>query len=553
VQKPPLNYEPKTVPTDEQAKWLAETWADPIHFVAWDCGTGKTKFLIDTAAAQFEAGMIDALVVIAPDGVHANFVLVELMKHLPDRLREKTESYIFNSKGSTTKREQQNMNALLARKGFVIIAMPYDGLTTKAGTTFLRNFVETRRKRFLIAADESHRIKTESAERTKRAVAVSSYASAKRTLSGTPMTNAPWDYYSQVFFLDRGFWVRNGIPNFEAFKVRFGVWDKGLHANVHEGLANSVKMRTRKGRSMCADPECPARLKGCSDAMHRDMNYQVPGFFMRPDGKVLREYPVLDKYRDLEVLKDMLAPILSRVTKDSLGLPEKMPARPHYFTMGPENRKAYDALAEQSIAFIEGNMVSPRLAITLMLRLQQVAAGFVPLDVDLSSMMLEDPVHVFKDNGRLHQLEELVDGSSAPIIIWSHYRRCLDMICGMLQDNGRSFVRYDGTTAPDKRPGIIKAYSAGDIEFFVSNQQVGGEGVDLTASSSTIYYTNSHKLSERLQTEDRTHRKGQHRSCDYTDIIAADTVETPLVTGLQAKLDTASVITGDKLRELIRQ
>ena len=46
-------------------------------------GTGKTKVIIDTAAYLYNIGRIRTLVVVAPRGVHYNW-LDELERHMPD-------------------------------------------------------------------------------------------------------------------------------------------------------------------------------------------------------------------------------------------------------------------------------------------------------------------------------------------------------------------------------------------------------------------------------------------------------------------------------------
>lgn len=69
------------------------------------------------------------------------------------------------------------------------------------------------------------------------------------------------------------------------------------------------------------------------------------------------------------------------------------------------------------------------------------------------------------------------------------------------------------------------------------------------AATTVIYYNNSYKLTDRLQSEDRAHRIGQAHPVNYIDLIAEDTIDEDVVTALIEKKDVARVIMGDKDKE----
>lgn len=66
-----------------------------------------------------------------------------------------------------------------------------------------------------------------------------------------------------------------------------------------------------------------------------------------------------------------------------------------------------------------------------------------------------------------------------------------------------------------------------------------------------IYYSNTFKLAERLQSEDRPHRIGQTKTVLYIDLVCPDTIDERIVKALRDKMDVASTITGDTFREWI--
>jgi SNF2 family DNA or RNA helicase len=54
-----------------------------------------------------------------------------------------------------------------------------------------------------------------------------------------------------------------------------------------------------------------------------------------------------------------------------------------------------------------------------------------------------------------------------------------------------------------------------------------------------------------LQSEDRAHRIGQKKSVTYIDLIAEKTIDEKIVKALRKKIDIASQIMGEELKDWI--
>ncbi len=54
-----------------------------------------------------------------------------------------------------------------------------------------------------------------------------------------------------------------------------------------------------------------------------------------------------------------------------------------------------------------------------------------------------------------------------------------------------------------------------------------------------------------MQSEDRAHRIGQKEKVTYIDIIAEETVDTKIVKSLRKKINIASQVMGEELKEWI--
>ena len=66
-----------------------------------------------------------------------------------------------------------------------------------------------------------------------------------------------------------------------------------------------------------------------------------------------------------------------------------------------------------------------------------------------------------------------------------------------------------------------------------------------------IYYSNGYDLEKRTQSEARINRIGQTRKMTYIDIIAEKTVDEMIVKALRKKINIASEVMGEELKEWI--
>jgi SNF2 family DNA or RNA helicase len=66
-----------------------------------------------------------------------------------------------------------------------------------------------------------------------------------------------------------------------------------------------------------------------------------------------------------------------------------------------------------------------------------------------------------------------------------------------------------------------------------------------------IYFSNGYDLEKRTQSEARIDRIGQTRNMTYVDIIAENTVDEKIVKALRKKINIASQIMGEELKDWI--
>lgn len=461
-----------------------ERTRDKTHFgILWEQGTGKSRMLIDSAAWLYAQGEVDAVFVVAPNGVQRNWVTDELPKHLHQDVEH--VSYCYSSKRAGTKDNERKVEALLAYEGFAILAMSYDAMITEAGKTLARRFLTQRRCLYVL--DESTRIKNPTAIRTKTILASAKFAKYRRILTGTPITNGPFDIYSQMKFLDEDFWKHEGFSSFTVFKQFFGVFRK--MTNQHTGRLFD---------------QCVA-------------------------------------YKNLPVLQRILERCTSRVLKeDVLDLPPKVFSN-RYYEMTPVQLRMYEELRNDYVTRLEGGEddIVAGLAIVRLMRLQQITCNYIPTEPDKPLTMIGDK------NPRLDLLADIVEDVPHQAIIWSRFTKDIDLICDLL---GKKAVRYDGRVDENGRIETLNKFHGGEAQFFVGNPAACSEGLTLTEAKTVIRYTNNFKLAERLQSDDRAHRIGQDKSVHYIDLVCQGTIDQHIVKSLLSKFDVASQLTGDTLR-----
>lgn len=119
-------------------------------------------------------------------------------------------------------------------------------------------------------------------------------------------------------------------------------------------------------------------------------------------------------------------------------------------------------------------------------------------------------------------------------------------------DTIRSMIKkYDRSGGELFEDNIRKFQNDPRCRFLIGTPQTGGYGITLTQANTVIYYSNSYDLEKRLQSEDRAHRIGQKEKVTYVDLISEDTVDEKIVEALRNKINIASEVLGEELKEWI--
>lgn len=445
--------------------------------------TGKTKVILDEAAWRFMKGEIGALLILAPSGVHTNWVRDEIPLHLSDAVERVVIEW--DTGKSKTKWFREMFREAMTTKGkLVILSMNIEVLITDSG----KKAIKTLMRYFptMMVIDESTDIKTAGAKRTRSAKYLGKRATFRRILSGFPDPEGPLDFYGQLSFLSPEIIG----SNVATFKERYGRFEQRYY-----------------------------------------------------HGKNAKPVQVLVGYKNLPELTKIVAKYCFRVRRDQVfDLPDKIYQK-RYFDLSPEQHRMYTQLEEDWITnYIEDQAeVSAPLTIVRLLRLQQIASGYVPTDSG------EEPKRrISGPNPRLKALEDSISRIDGQIIIWYRYRMDGDLLEELLGDEA---VRWDGTTKKTREEGKVK-FIQGKARFFIGSPRAAGRGLTLRMAHASFYFSHYWSLEARVQSEDRAVGEKDWPPL-YIDIMGKDTVDERIIDALRAKDELARLVLGDPARKWI--
>lgn len=461
-------------------------------------GTGKTWTTLADTERCFREDKVDALLVIAPKGVHTNWVLREIPSHMD------IECVTVAWRGRpTTKKAKADIERLYerpyhGRPVLRVFTINIDAVNTEAGYEEIKRFLTCYRA--MAVVDESTRIKNPTSKRTIKCLELSKLAMARRILSGTPLTKGPTDLFSQFAFLKDGLL---GTTSYRAFVAEYAV---------------------------LLQPGDPKLI-----AIQKKTNCRGTPQVVATDDKGQKIWKNLDK------LRAMIQPHSFRVTKaDCLDLPPKV-YKTLTFEMDAKQRRVYDTLDEDN-AYITHDLEDKSFeAIAARTKMKQVTSGFIHIDgvpVLIESEQASSP--------RMELFKEVLEDLDGPFIVWAMFEEEINQIMAALKTAGIEASSYYGKTSDSAREQAIDDFQSGRIQAFVGHAAAAGIGLTLTAAETAIYYSCSYDNELRKQSEDRCHRIGTKHTVVYIDLIAENSIDEAIVTSLATKTAIADYVIDGK-------
>lgn len=435
-------------------------------------GTGKTWTNLAEAELLFEQNKIQCLIIVALNGVHRNWTEREVPTHLS------CEHECFTWRASQTKKFHAALQAFAkpspGRLKIFSINVETFSNSTSLGTRVTKYLLK--HYACMMTLDESDTIKSPSAKRTRVLWNLGAFAQYRRVLTGTPITQSPFNAYAQFKFLSPQLL---GFKLYAAFKNYYAIWK-----------------------------DVPLKTKG--------------------PGGITRTFPKIVRYRNLDHLKRNIDRHSFTVRKaDCLDLPEKVyQERP--VEMTPQQAALFKAARKQLIIELEDGKLTIVHAFTRLIRLAQIAGGFIAADDKA------DPIPIAGTNAKIESMRAYIEDlpTDVKIIVWCRFRHECALVAQEFKELG--VLRYWGDVDDEERTESVNLFQQGDEHrLFVGTTSAGARGLTLTRASQVIYYSNSQSVAQRLQSEDRPHRIGQRNTVTYTDLIASGTTDAGILRNLR--------------------
>ncbi|MCX7928943.1 MAG: DEAD/DEAH box helicase [Patescibacteria group bacterium] len=340
----------------------------------------------------------------------------------------------------------------------------------------------------ILVIDESHLVKTYNSSRSKNLFFVAKRTKYRYILTGTPILNSPLDVFQQFKILDLG---KTFGENFFAFRSQYFYDANSKWSGRSNYFPNWVPIKEKF-------PELSEKIYQKGMRVLKSQCLDLPEIV----------------YQNLEV----------QMTKEQLQI--------------------YKQMKDNLIAFIDSNdgktsdVAVAKVALTKILRLQQIVSGHITLD--------DGTVRRLDCSTRLNALETTLD-TVLPnkIIIWAQFKYDYKILEEFLNNKGYKYVKLTGDcSAKDKQDSIDVFNNSSDVNIIIANQASGGTGINLTSASYDITWSRGFNLGNYLQSHDRNYRLGSeiHEKITKISIIAVNSIDELITKKLLLKEATASEI-----------
>lgn len=492
-----MTYSSRTVPMAHQAEAVQRMLPRPAYALLMETGTGKTKPVLDEFGYLEAANEIKDLLVIAPAGCYRNWTCdkgesednwSEIRKHLSGDLLDRLRVATWRSGSAQSKRDIESLLQCGDRPRMLCVnveALSREGGAEAACLEFLSY------RGCEVVIDESTTIMHGDSRRTEAVTRIGAAATRRRIMTGLVSPTDPMNLFSQFWFLD---WRILGFQTSFGFRARYSILKKA-----------EFKVTTKKGR----------RVNPIVSVGHRNLNE----------------------------LNRKIAPHSYRVLKkDCMDLPPKT-YRIREVEMTGEQRRVYAEMRKYCTTKLDCEAhVTATLVLNQMRVLHQVLCGYVNKDE-------EGITRLVKSNRTSVLMEELSE-CDGKFVVWCSYVHNVNEIAGAIEKKfgPGSCAKFWGENLTT-RPGEERRFLEDPrCRGMVSTPGSGGMGNNWVVANLVIYYSNLDNLSHRVQSEDRTHRRGQMQPVTYVDLMVPGTVDERFVNSMRKKIDMASAIQGDSYR-----
>jgi len=231
-----------------------------------------------------------------------------------------------------------------------------------------------------------------------------------------------------------------------------------------------------------------------------------------------------------------------QLTRAQAGIGSKKVFERRVIPMNDRQQKAHDLALKHMELELDGQIVETKWVISRIIWLARIAGGFHPLGPLLG-------------DGKIKELVSLLTGElvKEQVLVWFRFRQEIDHVETALRKAKVSFDVIHGGVPPEKRRGVRQRFKKGDVRVLLLQVQTGRFGLDLSASSTAIYYSNTYVGEDRAQSEDRLVHPKKNEPLLYIDLVSKGSIDQEIVAKVRMKKSLSKLMMTEILRCLARR
>lgn len=192
-----------------------------------------------------------------------------------------------------------------------------------------------------------------------------------------------------------------------------------------------------------------------------------------------------------------------------------------------EQKRLMQRAEKEFILGTEPNEVMTKFVPVVWIWLAQMSGGF--LDGEL------------KYSGKIKELVSLLEGElkNEQVVVWFRFNQELELSSKVLLSRGITCSKLWGNVSESERWSSIKAFNGRKNRILLCQQKVGLYGIDLSAASTGIYYSNGFSAETRAQSEDRIEHPSKKEPLLIIDLVTEDSIDSDILKALKKKNKTS--------------
>ena len=241
-------------------------------------------------------------------------------------------------------------------------------------------------------------------------------------------------------------------------------------------------------------------------------------------------------YKDLDVLRQMLRPVLLRRTRSSV-MKDLPPRTTEIVRIAPTDEQA--CIDVEQMRIVSAIVRKPYISEMDLLRLQK-ALLMARMNADSTFLVDKHPPGFSTKLERLQELlEELAAEEERKIVLFSEWTTMLGLIERQIRRLRLEYVRLDGSVPQKKRQQLVHQFQRDPACRVFLTTNAGSTGLNLQAANTVINVDlpwNPAVLEQRIA---RAHRMGQRNPVQVYLLVTEGTIEEKLLGTLSAKQNLA--------------